>query len=163
MPFGTSTISSAGDAVSSLFAGMADEAKGQGDLMEAKNYDLAASLADKNVEYTKMSTDIKNTQAERQIYQQTGAQQAAIGESGFSSGGSAGDLLRESASQGSLTHSVISQQGLIQEQGYQEQADSYRNMSTAAHMAADAENTAATGADISAGFKAAASIATLFI
>jgi hypothetical protein len=55
------------------------------------------------------------------------------------------------------------QQGLITEASYTEQAQSYQNMSKAAKLAANAEDEAATGADITAGIKGAAAIATLFI
>jgi hypothetical protein len=164
MAFGASTLSDASGAVSDLFAGEAHRAKGEGDLIEAQNYDLAAEYAQKNVEYTQLSTAIKNQQTERQIYQQTGGLQAGVAAAGFVGGsGSAGDLMRESASQGALTHAVLSEQGLIQEQGYQEQAASYQNMSKAAKMAADAENNAAIGSDITGAIKGIASIATLFI
>jgi hypothetical protein len=71
------------------------------------------------------------------------------------------DILRESASQGSLQKSVLATQGLITEAGYKEQADSYRTMANVAGMAAQAENTASTGDEIAGGIKFAASIATL--
>jgi len=161
MAFGSSTLSDASGAVSDLFAAEGHRAKGQGDLMEAQNYDLAAEYAQKNVEYTDLSTKIKNMQTERQIYQGEGQLQAGVAASGFTSGGSAGDLMRESASQGALTHAVLSQQGLIQEQGYQEQAASYQNMSKAARMAAEAEDKAATGADITGVIKGIAGIASI--
>jgi hypothetical protein len=51
---------------------------------------------------------------------------------------------------------------LITEQGYEEQAQSYLNMESAADMAASAEKKAATGADIAAGFQFAAGLASLF-
>lgn len=139
-------ISKAGGAVADLFAA-------EGKRSEAKNDLLAAGLADKNAQFTELSTSIKNMQAERQIYQTIGEQTAGIAGAGFTQGGSAGDLLRSSVSQGSLTHAVISQQGLINEEAYKEQAESYRNM-------ADAANNAALGLDVSAGFKAVSSIAS---
>lgn len=137
-----------GSAVSDMFAA-------QGDKAEAQNYQLAAKLATQNEQYTELSTAIKNQQADRQIYQQIGGQTAAIAASGFTTGGSGGDLLRESAQQGSLSHAVLSEQGYIQEQGYKEQAQSYTNMASAA------EN-AATGAEIGGVIKGIAGVASLF-
>lgn len=134
-----------GGAVSDLFAA-------QGDKAEAGNYRLAADLANKNEQYTELSTGIKNMQADRQIYQTIGQQQADVAGAGFSAGGSAGDLLRESTSQGALTHAVVSEQGLIQEDAYKEQAQSYQNM-------ADAADKAATGSDIGAAIKGVAAVA----
>src|ERR1019366_2908418 len=50
--------------------------------------------------------------------------------SGFGEGGSGGDILRSSASEGALNRAVLVQQGHITEAGYQEQADSYTAMQT---------------------------------
>jgi hypothetical protein len=142
-----------GGGLKSIGGAVADLYSAEGKRAEAKNYDLAAGLADKNVQYTTLSTAIKNMQAERQIYQTIGEQTAGVAAAGFTAGGSAGDLLRSSVSQGSLTHAVISQQGLIQEESYKEQAESYRNM-------ADAANKAAEGLDIGTGLKAVSAIAS---
>jgi hypothetical protein len=60
-----------------------------------------------------------------------------------------------------LQKAVIERQGLITEQGYEEQAQSYRNMESAANMAASAEKNAAKGAEWSAALKFGAAIASL--
>jgi hypothetical protein len=70
--------------------------------------------------------------------------------------------LRDSASQGAITHAVASEQGLITEAGYTEQAKSYANMSKAANMAADAENNAASTSIFSGILKGAAAVASLY-
>lgn len=163
MAFGNSTFTDAAGAVGDLFAAEGDRYKAKGDLIESKNYDLAAGLADQNAEFTKVSTAIKQTQLDRSIYQTIGGEQADIAGAGLAASGSALDLLHDSAAQGALTKAVAGQQGLITEAGYEEQAQSYRNMSEAAKMAADAENNAALGADITGAIKGAASIATLFV
>jgi hypothetical protein len=88
-----------------------------------------------------MSTAIKESQADRNLYQALGTTRAdfAVGlfarpmncriwrcsGAGFAESGSALDLLRESASQGAMTKAVLGEQGLITEAGYQEQAQSY--------------------------------------
>ena len=64
--------------------------------------------------------------------------------------------------QGAITHAVTSEQGLITEAGYKEQAESYRNMSSAAQVAIDAENQAADRAPLLAGIHVAAAIASIF-
>ena len=76
--------------------------------------------------------------------------------------GSALDIMRDSASQGVLTHAVLGQQGLITEAGYTEQAQSYKTMQDAATQAGNAENNASTFADITGAIKGVAAIATLF-
>jgi hypothetical protein len=93
---------------------------------------------------------------------QIGGQRADVAGAGFAESGSALDLLRSSAQQGALNRAVLGQQGLIQEAGYKEQAQSYTNMSEAATIAGNAENKAAEGADIGAAFDVAAAITSVF-
>jgi hypothetical protein len=87
---------------------------------------------------------------------------ADVAGGGFAASGSCLDILARSASQGALQQAVIQRQGLITEQAYEEQAQSYLNMESAADMAANAEKKAAGGADIAAGFQFAAGVASLF-
>jgi hypothetical protein len=113
--------------------------KAQGDLAEASNYDLAASLASANAAYTAQSTRIQTSQLARQVQGTIGAQQAEVAASGFSAGGSAGDLLRDSAAQGALARGVMQQQGLITEAGYNEQAQSYTTLANTGRQTAAVE------------------------
>lgn len=162
MAFGSSTFTDLGGAVSDIFGSEAHSAKAQGYRIEAQNYDLASSLATQNEKFTEMSTAIKQTQLDRSNYQTLSGQQADIAGAGFAEGGSALDLMRDSASQGALTKAVAGEQGLITEAGYTEQAQSYTNMAAAARVAASAEDRAATGSMITGAIKGVASIATLF-
>jgi hypothetical protein len=153
MALGPSTFSDFGGAVSDLFAASADRAKAAGLRIEGQEYTLAAGLATQNAQYTQVSTDIKEFQAQRDIFQTLGKQQADVASSGFQEAGSALDLLRDSANQGALNQAVIGAQGQITEAGYEEQAASYTLMSQAASMAATASDKAAQGADIAAGLR----------
>jgi hypothetical protein len=157
-----STFSDIGGGISDLFAIGADKAKAQGDRFEAANYDLASKYALQEEAFTKESTAIQGMQAERQMYGSMSQTKADIAGGGFAASGSGLDILAQSASQGALQQAVIQRQGLITEQGYQEQAQSYQNMEAAANMAAGAEDKAAVGAQWSAGFKFAAAVGTLF-
>jgi hypothetical protein len=163
MAFGNTTFTDAAGAVSDLFAAEGHRYKAKGDLFEAENYDRASALATQNEKFTEQSTAIKQQQLDRQNFKMLGGQQADIAGAGFAASGSALDLMAESAQQGALQKAVGAEQGLITEAGYKEQAESFTTMSKAARMAADAENQAAFGADITGGIKAAASIATLFV
>jgi len=163
MAFGSSTFMDLGGAVSDLFASEGHRSKAEGDRLEAKNYDLASELANQNAAFTETSTAIKQAQLDRSIYQTIGGESADIAGAGFAQSGSALDLMRDSAAQGALTKAVGEQQGLITEAGYKEQAQSFTNMASAARLAANAEDEAATDSLITGGFKAAASIATLFV
>jgi len=161
MAFGKDTFSAAGGAVSDLFAGFGNQAKAKGDLFEAENYDLASKLATQNAEYTEQSTGIKQAQNERTIYQSMGRTSADVAGAGFAASGSALDVMRDAASQGSLVKSVTEQQGEITEAGYKEQAQSYATMAEAARAAADAADNAGIGSFISSGLKGIAALATL--
>lgn len=161
MALGSSTFSNFGGAVGDIFAGIGADIKAKGDELEATNYRLAAQYADKEATYSEWSTAIKQYQEGREIYGAISEQKADVGAAGFGASGSALDLLRDSAQQGALTQAVLGEQGLITEEGYKEQAQSYTNMAQAADLAAKGEKTAAIGDYIAGGFKAAAGVATL--
>lgn len=171
MAFGTGTMGLAGGAVDDIFKGQATakslRLKAEGDLVEAQNYDLAADLAKQSAEFTRQSTAIKETQAQRQLYLGLGKTGSDVASAGFSMSGSALDLMRDSAAQGGLTKAVIGQQGLITEAGFNEQAQAYTNLAGYARYAANEErdmaDTAETNGYITGGIKGAAAIATLFI
>lgn len=199
MAFSVSTLNFASGAVSDFFAASAAKQSGalnasslnlqasglrlkaQGDIAESQQYDLAAALAAQNKQYTIESTVIQQAQLERQVQGTIGSQTANIAASGLKNSGSALDLLADSASQGRLAHDVLAKQALITEAGYEEQAQSYNIMSSAAKAAAAGEMSIASQTDnlavqtqqaankqakadyISAGIKGAAAIATLAI
>jgi hypothetical protein len=163
MPFGNATFTDAAGAVSDLFAAQADRYKAQGAAFEKQNYDLAATLAQQNAGYTEWTTNVKAQMADRTTQQALGSVTAGEANSGLATSGTAMDLLHESAANGALAKENAITQGNITEAGYEEQAQSYRNMSQAAQVAINADNTAATGADISGVLKGAASIASLFL
>lgn len=121
--------------------------KAHGDIVAGENYDLASNLATRNSDYTKISTNIKQMQADRQIYMGMGATTADVAGAGFTQSGSALDLLRSSAQQGALTKQVIGSQGLITEAGYDEQATAYGKLAESSRYAAKVENEMATETD----------------
>lgn len=162
MAFGTATGTAAGSAVSDIFAGFGAQAKGQGDLLEQANYTLAAKYALREAAFTKQSTAIQEMQQTREISKALGQTTADVAGAGFATSGSALDLLRDSASQGALMKAVTGEQGLITEKGYDEQAQSYKNMAAAAGIAAGAEKSAATGDFIAGGIAGATAIGSLF-
>lgn len=125
--------------------------KAQGDLAEASNYDIASTLAEANSAYTAQSTRIQQFQTDRQISGTIGTQRTGVAGAGFSSGGTAGDLLRDSASQGALAKATLAQQGVITQAGYDEQAKSYQTLSAAGKATAASEMDVADKTDIIAG------------
>lgn len=121
--------------------------KAQGDIAEANNYDLAGNLANENAAFTEQSTRIQQQQQQRQETQTIGGQKAAEGGAGFSSGGSAFYLMRDSANQGALSSGVIGMQGAINEAGYNEQAQSFETMASVGRETAASEETIAGQTD----------------
>jgi hypothetical protein len=162
MALSNSTFGDFGAAAQDIFAGQSDQAKAAGDFAEATEYNAAAGLALQNEQFTKQSTAIKEAQQQRELTMNLGQQQASTAGGGFAASGSSLDILRDSASQGALTHAVLGQQGLITEAGYQEQATSYQTMSQAAEQAGLAEDNAANNSDIMASINAMAGVASLF-
>lgn len=140
---GKDAIGLAGGAVGDLFAAQGYRSKAEGNRQEAAHYRHAGDLADQNARFSSESTAIQAFQTERQLYQGLGGIEAAVGGSGMADSGSALDILRSSAQQGALQEAVLKRQGLITEQGYKEQAKSYRDMAGSADRAArDAEHAA---------------------
>ncbi len=163
MAIGPSFFNNLGGAVNDIFfAPDAYRAKATGDRLEAENYDRAGVLARQNEQFTRTSTEIKQAQLDREIYNTIGGQRADVAAAGFTEGGSALDLLRASASQGALTRAVAGQQGLITEAGYEEQAQSYDTMAKTARLAADAQDKAADSSLITGLFKGAGALLSLF-
>src|SRR4051812_24601285 len=138
MAFGSGTISSIGSAVNDLFSADAHRTKAQGLRLEAGNYDLAAGYANQNEKFTELSTGIKQSQLDRDLYKTIGGMGADVAGAGFAASGSALDLMRDSAAQGALIKAVGAEQGLITEEGYQVQAQTYQNMGAASRLAAGA-------------------------
>jgi hypothetical protein len=128
MPISSSTFGDLGGAVKDIFGGI-------GETQSAAGYQKASQIALENEGIAKQSTAIQETQAQRQIYQTIGGQQADVAGAGLAASGSALDLLRSSAQQGSLTKQLVANQGAITALGYEQEANSYQGMAAAAKTA----------------------------
>lgn len=111
-----------GGAVSSVFGGI-------GTLQGAKAYTVASDYAKKASQYAtenagiaEASGRVQQLQANRQLLQVIGGQQADVASAGFAKSGSALDLLASSQSQGALTKALLGEQTAINVRGYQEEA-----------------------------------------
>lgn len=114
-----------GSAASSIFSGV-------GQLQSSKGYKQAAAYAGDNAEIAQQAANIQSLMATRQVYKTIGGQQADIAGAGLANSGSATDLLRSSAQQGSLTKQLVSAQGAINVLGYQAEQASYESMAASA-------------------------------
>lgn len=156
--YGTSNVNAGGNAVSDLFAGFGDLDKAKADELESGQYQEAAEYAGQEEQYTKESTAIKEAQESRELLMAQGKTSAAVAGAGLAENGSALDIMRQNASQGALQQAVTQQQGLITEQGYAEQEQSFETMSNIAGRAAKAANLAATGSFVAAGISTVAAL-----
>ena len=163
MALSAGTFGSIGGAVSDLFAADAYRMRAKGNRLQAQQYELARGYSLENEQFTKTSTAIKEQQAQRSIQSALGQQATDVAAAGFEASGSALDLLRDSAAQGALTKETLGQQGLIEEAGYKEQADSYAIMAQSARLAAQADEKAASGATWSSIIKGVTGIASVFL
>ena len=134
-------------AVADLYSAKAFRYKAEGAKFEQENYLKAAGYADENTIFTREATAIKQSQIDREQFKIHGTQLATIASSGLKVSGSAMDLMMDSTRQGALTKTIAAEQGVITEEGYRQQADSYRIMAKTAQVAIDAANVAAKGAE----------------
>jgi hypothetical protein len=149
MAIASGIFKAAGGVAQDLFSQQSLRTRAKGQRMEAEQYDLAAGYAREQKLYTRQSTELKQFQTERNILKTIGGQKADVAAAGFGAGGTALDLLRDSASQGALEKAVFSFQGAVDETAFEQQAKSYEFMAKASRMSADesdkgAENINAT-------------------
>lgn len=122
-----------GGAAADIFGGIGSEAA-------VSAYSKASALDQENAQITENSTAISIEQAKRQEMQTIGSETAQTAAAGFTLSGSAGDLLRSSAQQASLTNALTQNQGNITALGYTEKSQ------------AEAGQAAASKAQASGGF-----------
>lgn len=161
MALGNDTFSAISGSVNDLFSGLAGLERAAGSAAEAQAYGIAATISREQAEFTKESTAVKTFMADRQIYKAIGREETQIAGAGFEKSGTALDLLRESAQQGSLETQLLQRQGLITQESYEQQAKSYDFMKSAAEHAADAGVLGSIGSFVNSAVKGAFVVASL--
>lgn len=161
--FSAQSMQYAGGAVDDLFSVGAYKSRAKGYDLEAQSYAEAAAMADKQGDFTRMSTAIKDMQLQRQTLGLIGGQASDVASAGFQAAGSALDIMRDAAQQGALGQAAAHYQGLITEEGYRTQAQSLRRQGEAARMAADQSRKSAKYAYVKAGIKTAAAVAAAMV
>jgi hypothetical protein len=161
--FGNDTFADIGGAVSDLFGGFGGLTRASGYEDEASGFFEASRLAKQNIGLEDVATKIQQTQAEREALKVIGGQISDVAGSGFAESGTALDLLRSSSSQAALQHQLIGEQGSIQENAYQEQADAYQAEGEQAQAAASASSSSSFGSFLGSALKGIAAIGTLFV
>lgn len=117
-----------GGAVSDIFGAIGDE-------QAAAAYGKEAVIAGENAAISQTSGKIQEAQTARQVTQAIGTQEANIEAGGFTMGGNASDLLRQSMQQGSLAKSLVTQQAAITTLGFQEQQQAAQGKASASKTA----------------------------
>lgn len=120
----------------SIGGGISDLFQASGDKMDASSLDDAANMEDVNAKIAAASGQIQTAAAQRDLFKVGGQQQQAIATGGFTESGSALDIARDTASQGSITMALIGAQTSIDVQGYEVQAAQDRAQSASDRNAA---------------------------
>ena len=157
----TTGIGDLGGAATDLFAFEGTQISAENDRLSATAYREAASLATENLGIEEKSVAIKQTQADRSIYQNESSQKATAAANGFQEAGSAASILADSANQGRLQKTLIDEQGTITENATRAQISSLNAQAQEADNAASGSGIAGIGDLIGGAFKAVSSIASL--
>lgn len=148
-------ISSTGGALGDFGSAVSDIFGAIGDEQSAAAYTKEAQIAGENANISQTSAAIQEAQETRAVTQAVGTEEATTSGAGFTMGGNASDLLRQSLQQGALAKSLITQQGEITTLGYQEQQQ-------AAQAKAAASKAAAGGGFLGGLLNFGVGVATLF-
>ena len=127
-------ISGVGNLVSSQYTAAADTLLAGGDFTAGQAYGVASNIGSQNAQIEEMATGIQEAQLNRKIYSTVSGQAAETGHANVS-GGSAGDLMRMSISQGNLARTLASTQGEISANAFREQSTAYAGMQGQANAA----------------------------
>lgn len=128
----------ASDAFSDFGTAIGDFYAASGDRKSAQSYLQAADIANQNTTLEQMSTAIQEGATQRQVNKTIGGQQAQVGGAGLAESGSAIDLMKDSAQQGSIQKALLGVQGTINANAYRAQAGAYMGEYQAAESAAKA-------------------------
>lgn len=134
-----------GSAVADIFGGI-------GNQKAAGSYEEGASIARQSARESEWATAIQQVKLSREVDKTLSGQASDVASAGFTSGGSAGDLLRDSVSQGAIGHQLTQVQGSINTEAYLSQAKALEGQ-------AAASNATATGDFIGGAVKAISGIA----
>lgn len=152
-------FSDLGSGVQSLGAGIGSFFASSGYQDEAASYQAAAQAASVEAEQAGPEAALKSYLQQRQAFATIGKQQATIGGGNLGPGGSGTALLKSSLQQSYLNTAMITQQGAINEQAYQAQAQSAEEMAKMAREQAGGSMFAGISDIIGSGFKFAGAFA----
>lgn len=154
-------IGAIGGAVGDLYTQNAYYQAAQGYTQAGNMENQAAGLFDQNAAIYKASGGIQLAQARRQLYQSESKTTAEAGGAGVGAGGSMGDVLRGSASQGALQQALIGTQTEINVNTAQEQAIGARASAEAMYSESSQATAMGNAAGAQSGFNMLSGIASI--
>jgi hypothetical protein len=144
-------IGGIGGAVGDMFAAKADRQQATGYFEAASLYGASAEIATQNAGIEDLSGKIQQVQLDRKIAKTEGTQQA-VAATGNVSGGSMGDITRETVQQGSLAKTLVNTNTMMQENAYKTQALGFKAEQVQANATGASLETAAQGKEIAGMF-----------
>ena len=135
--------------------------KADGYFAAAMSYRKAARMTLDNIDIEKSSAEMKNFQINRQVAKVGGTMVAAEGAANIS-GGSAGDLMRESVHEGAIASAMVNIQSGMNINQFKIQAEAYEGMAASATAAGHAAESAASGAMWGGSFRLLGGIIGMF-
>ena len=156
-------LNSFGSAASDLMSAQAYETSAEGDITVANDYAQVVAEYGKEMNITKGSGAIQLGQQERQNEKVMGQQQAVAGAANVSSGGSAGDIMRDSMREGALAKMTIQGQTAIQLEGETVAQEGAQAQEDKAISAANTAQAQAGAAGVAGAFSMASGIFSLLI
>lgn len=127
-----------------------------GQTAAAGSYEEGASIARQSAKESEWSGQIQQEKLSREVFKTVSGQASDVAGAGFTSGGSAGDLLRDSTAQGALAHQLTQVQSDINVEAYKSQAVALQGQ-------ADASKATATGDIIGSILSGGAALAAFFL
>lgn len=121
----SAAFSDLGGAIGDFGAAAGDLFAARGSTAAAASYGEAATLEEQNAQIEQASGKLQEAAERRTVYQSLSGTQADVAGAGLKLSGSAQNILRSSAQQGSLAQSLISEQTQINVLGYEAQATAY--------------------------------------
>lgn len=155
-------FSGLGGAVSGIFGGIAGGQQAKGYKAAEAGYLNAAQRSRENAFLSAEGTSIKQLQASREIFRVLGGIRSDVAGAGLKQMGSAGDILRSSASEAALTRQLLGLQGSIEQRGYEQEAESYQAMAASAATSASASKSSGIGSTIGGLISGGAALFSLF-
>lgn len=125
MAEGSGSFADVGAGIGEFGAAVGDLFAARGATAAAASYGKAATLEEQNAQIEAASGKLQEAAERRTVYQSLSGTRADVAGAGLKLSGSAENVLRSSAQQGTMATALISEQTAINVQGFEAQATAY--------------------------------------